>query len=84
MNIQILPKAKKELKRLPQNIAEIILRKIFSIKDDPLHYVERLKRGPLWKLRIGDYRSLMVISTKDNTIYILKVGHRKDIYKDLP
>lgn len=81
MKIIIQSTAKKSLKKLPKNIVEIILKKLYSIREEPLRYIERLKDSRLWKLRIGDYRALLYLNTKDNTINVLKIGHRKEIYK---
>lgn len=83
MNILIQPVAEKQLRKLPEDIAKVILAKVYSIKDNPLSYIERLKGGNLWKLRIGDYRAILVISTKDGIINVIKIGHRKNIYKKL-
>lgn len=83
MNILIMPVAEKQLRKLPEDIAKVILAKIYSIKDNPLSYIERLKGGSMWKLRIGDYRAILVISTKNNIINVIKIGHRKNIYKRL-
>lgn len=83
MNINILPAAKKSLRKLPREIAEMILRKLYSIKENPLGHIERLKGSQLWKLRIGDYRAIMMIDTGEKIMHIVKVGHRKDIYKRL-
>ncbi|MFC1768395.1 type II toxin-antitoxin system RelE/ParE family toxin [Nanoarchaeota archaeon] len=83
MRIIIQPIAKKQLKKLPHQVIEIILRKIYSIKEDPLSQIIRLKKSPFWKLRIGDYRVIMVINTKDQIINVIKIGHRKDIYQRL-
>ncbi|MBI3051525.1 type II toxin-antitoxin system RelE/ParE family toxin [Candidatus Woesearchaeota archaeon] len=83
MNINILPAAKKSLRKLPREIAEMILRKLYSIKENPLGHIERLKGSQLWKLRIGDYRAIMMIDTGEKIMHIVKIGHRKDIYKRL-
>jgi len=83
MKVVIQPTAKKNLKKLPNHIVIIILKKLNSIKDEPLRYIERLKESQLWKLRIGDYRAIIFINTKDQEIHILKIGHRKEIYKRL-
>ncbi len=80
-SIIILPKAKRQLQKLEKREIEIILKKIASIRENPLHYIERLKELPSWKLRIGDYRAIMSINTKEKKIFIEKVGHRKEIYK---
>ncbi len=81
-SIIILPKAKKQLLKLEKKTIEIVLKKIYSIKENPLHYIERLKELPSWKLRIGDYRAIMSINTREKKMFIEKIGHRKDIYKD--
>ena len=83
MNIIILPTAKKNLKKLPKNIINIILKKLNSIKSDPLRYIERLKESSFWKLRIGDHRAILFIKTKDNEIHVLKIGHRKNNMEQL-
>jgi len=81
MNIIIQPNAKKDLKKLPKKVVETVLKKLYSVKDNPLRYIERLKKSPLWKLRIGDYRAVLYLNTKEDKINVLKIGHRKDIYK---
>tara|TARA_Y100000310_G_scaffold109178_2_gene107617 strand:- start:2124 stop:2375 length:252 start_codon:yes stop_codon:yes gene_type:complete len=83
MKIVIQPSAKKDLKKLEKNIVEVILRKLYAIRDDPIRHIIRLKGGPLWKLRIGDYRLIMHIDTKEGIVNVVKIGHRKNIYKQL-
>lgn len=80
-SIIILPKAKKQLLKLEKKTIEIILKKIYSIRENPLHYIERLKEIPSWKLRIWDYRAIMSINSGEKKIFIEKIGHRKEIYK---
>ena len=81
MNIIIQPNAKKDLKKLPNQAVEAILKKIYSIRDNPLAHIERLKGSHLWKLRIGDYHSILYVDTKEDKLHVVKVGHRKNIYK---
>ena len=48
---------------------------------NPINFAEHLndfKFGE-YRFRIGDYR--IIFDVKDNVAMILKVGHRKDIYK---
>jgi mRNA interferase RelE/StbE len=80
-SIIILPKAKKQLLKLEKKTIRIILKKIYTIKKTPLHYIEKLKDIPSWKLRVGDYRAILSINTRDKKIFIEKIGHRKEIYK---
>ncbi|MFH1053450.1 MAG: type II toxin-antitoxin system RelE/ParE family toxin [Candidatus Woesearchaeota archaeon] len=83
MKIIIQPTAKKNLKKLPNSVREIILKKLFSIKDNPLPHIEKLKESALWKLRVGDYRCILFVHTGKEEVHILTVGHRKNIYKNL-
>lgn len=52
-----------------------------SVKKD-LKNIKKLSHHPVadYRLRIGDYRVLFDIDSQENTIDILKIGHRKDIY----
>ncbi|MBI4439792.1 type II toxin-antitoxin system RelE/ParE family toxin [Candidatus Woesearchaeota archaeon] len=83
MRFVIQPSAKKELKKLDRQIIEVILKKFYSIQNNPLPNLIRLKNSPFWKLRIGDYRAIVVINTKDQIVNVIKIGHRKNIYKRL-
>jgi mRNA interferase RelE/StbE len=83
MKIIVQPTAKKDLKGLSKDIIQKILKKLYVIRDDPLRHIERLKGAHLWKLRIGDYRAILFVDTKCEVVHVLKVGHRKNIYKRL-
>lgn len=83
MNIIIQPRAKKELKTFPKSVIGQILKKLYSISDKPLDSIERLKGYSLWKLRIGDYRAILYVDTGKQNIHVVKIGHRKNVYKRL-
>ena len=83
MNIIIQPRAKKELKAFPKLVTGQILKKLYSIRDEPLGSIEKLKGYSLWKLRIGDYRVILYVDTGKQNIHVIKVGHRKNVYKRL-
>jgi len=81
MNIIIQPSAKRDLKKLDKKIIELILRKLNSVRENPLEHITRLKSSRLWKFRIGDYRAILLVDTKRQEIHVIKLGHRKNIYK---
>lgn len=81
MNIIIQPSAKRDLKKLDKNTVEVILRKLNAIGENPMQHIIRLKSSSLWKLRIGDYRAIMVVDTGKQEVHVIKVGHRRNIYK---
>lgn len=75
------PNSKKQLKKLPKEIVARIVRKILDLELAPHHFIERLTAVSGWKLRVGDYRAILDINEKKKEIHILKIGHRKKIYK---
>lgn len=83
--VQLTSKAQKQLKKLPQSISA---RLIEAIKDLQTNTFPPAKFKHLthhktaeYRLRVGDYRVLYDVYDSDQTILILVVGHRKDIYR---
>jgi mRNA interferase RelE/StbE len=74
-------KAKKQLFKLEKNIQERIITALERIRIRPEAYITKLVGDPGFKLRIGDYRVIMDINNNNLLILVIKVGHRKDIYK---
>lgn len=82
-SVELSREAIKDIKKIDKKQAIIILKKIYSIRKNPKYNLERLKRVDLWKLRIGDYRSIIRFDTKNKIIFVTKIGHRKNIYQNL-
>ena len=71
------------LEKLPAQVKERIFNKIISTKENPLHFFERLEGRTDYKLRIGDYRAIADIEQNDKKIKVTRIGHRKNIYKEI-
>jgi mRNA interferase RelE/StbE len=71
------------LNKLNKKDSDIILNKIFSLRDNPYRSLKRLQGQKLWRLRIGDYRAVIDVIIKGQRIFVVRIGHRKDIYKHL-
>ena len=80
-SIQIEKNAEDFLKKLPKKEAEIVLNKIYSIRENPFRYLKRLQGEKLWRLRTGDYRVIVDIIVSMNNIIVLRIGHRKNVYE---
>ena len=83
--IEFLKTAEKELAALPQDAQRQIARKIEALRENPrppgvklLHATERF-----YRLRVGDYRVIYLIEGRRLVILVIKIGHRKDVYKNL-
>ena len=80
-SVQLSATSEKFLKKLPIREAERILEKLQSIREAPFRYIVRLKGTQLWKLRIGDYRAELDILIKGMTMFVVRIGHRRNIYE---
>ncbi len=78
--IELTETAKDFLKKLQEKDAEIILNKIYSIRENPYRFLKRLQGEKLWRLRIGDYRVVVDVIVSMNKIIVIRIGHRKNIY----
>ena len=74
-------KAKKQLFKLEKNTQERIITTLERIRIRPEAYITKLVGDPGYKLRVGGYRLIMDIDNNNLLILVIKVGHRKDIYK---
>lgn len=86
MQFQILYKnsVKKELQKITQFYRVAIVRKIELLKNNPRPIGSAKLTGSvdLFRIRHGDYRVIYKIQNNVLTIIIIKVGHRRDIYKN--
>jgi mRNA interferase RelE/StbE len=78
--IELTETAKDFLKKLQKKDAEMILNKIYSIRENPYRFLKRLQGEKLWRLRIADYRAKVDIIISMNKIIVVQIGHRKNIY----
>ena len=70
----------KELKKIP-TIREKILNLSKNPKPEGCKKLKGRNFPPLYRIRCGDYRVVYTINDKILLILILKIGHRKNIYK---
>jgi mRNA interferase RelE/StbE len=80
--VEIKKSAAKEIERLPSKDRRAILEKIESLSENPRPYdCKKLSAQEKYRVRCGDYRILYSIEDDILTIIVVKVGHRKDVYR---
>ncbi|MDD3293683.1 MAG: type II toxin-antitoxin system RelE/ParE family toxin [Geobacteraceae bacterium] len=85
--IEIDPAAERELEKLDKQQARRIL--TFLVErvgglDDPRSIGEALngsRFGQFWKYRVGDYRIIASIEDDILLILVVRVGHRREVYR---
>jgi mRNA interferase RelE/StbE len=77
--------ARKELERLPDDVAGRILDKIESLAGEPRPSGVTKLQGQknLWRLRVGDYRVVYSIDDFSKMIDVSVIRHRREVYRDL-
>jgi mRNA interferase RelE/StbE len=74
--------ASKELNSLPNKEIKKILKSIDQLIDNPRpSNSKKLSSSESYRIRVGDYRILYEIKEQILIIYIIKVAHRKDVYR---
>jgi len=72
----------KDLKAIPKTDLRRILKRIEGLAEDPRPPgCEKLTGQERYRLRQGRYRILYSIQVDELTVWVVKIGHRKDIYR---
>ncbi len=73
----------KDLRRISPPNLQKIKKELENLEKFPdLPQIKQLKNHPIadYRLRVGNYRILFDVNWDEEEIYILKIGHRKDVY----
>ncbi len=84
--IEVKRSAAKALKKISKPDQKRISKKIDNLAENlPNPDTTKMKgNNPFHKIRVGDYRIVYEIQDDILLILIIKIGHRKDIYRKLP
>ena len=81
-SLKILPSAEKQLGALDSVPYESVKRKIYSLREDARPPGCRKLAGlNAWRVRAGDYRVIYEIDDGSRTVTVLRIGHRREIYR---
>lgn len=74
----------KDLRAFPNQDVKRIMQRIRSLADDPRPAgCEKLSGQERYRVRQGVYRIVYEIEDDKLTVLIVKVGHRRDVYRDI-
>lgn len=85
-SVEFRPSVLKDLKRFPKRDLAKIKKKIeeIGINLPSLSTTKMKGNNAFHKIRSGDYRIIYEIHDDKLVILVVKIGHRKDVYKKLP
>ena len=76
-------KAERQLKKLEKTIQKQIVASLERARVRPEAHFKKLVGEKAYSLRVGYYRVIADIENKNLIVLVLKVGHRKKVYKKL-
>lgn len=84
-NLLLKKSAEKELRKLPTRIRIAVAKKIKALTKNPYPDGVSKLRGTdsLYRVRHADYRVIYSVDNGELIIMIIKVAHRKEVYRDL-
>lgn len=72
----------KDLSAFPKNDVKKILQRIKALAEDPRPTgCEKLTGQDRYRVRQGNYRIVYSIQDTELTVWVVKVGHRKEVYR---
>jgi mRNA interferase RelE/StbE len=85
-DLRIKPSAAKEIEALPRKSdRRRVVHRIESLADDPRPPgAHKLSGRDRYRLRVGRYRIVYAIEDDELVVLVVRVGHRKDVYRNLP
>ncbi len=81
--IEFAPRAERQFDDLPREVQERLTPRIEALAENPRPQgVKKLAGEPgLYRLRVGDYRIVYQIRDQELFILVVKIGHRREVYR---
>ena len=80
--LELTSQAQRQLDKLSVADLERIAAIIQQLKNNPRPYGAKKLRGPIYRIRTGDWRIVYAVFDKDNLVIVGKIARRsKDTYK---
>jgi len=80
-DVELSPAAFAFLSNMEKKDSERLTKKLEDAAKNPKHYLERLSGHDESRLRIGDYRAIILLLHDRDMFYVETIEHRKKAYK---
>ena len=82
--VDLRRQVQKSLDKLPKSDFQAVIEAIKGLAQTPRpRGVEKVKSTGLWRIRQGDYRIVYAVDDAEKVVTIVRVGHRREIYRAL-
>ncbi len=76
--------AEKELRNLPLQILRRVDARLLALSEEPWPRGAlklKGKEGEAWRVKVGDYRILYTVDTRQEVVKVYRIGHRRGVYR---
>ncbi len=81
--VELEPSAKRWLDKAERGVRRRVLTALVGLAENPRGPgVERLRSTDHYRLRVGDYRIVYELQEQRVLVLVLKIGHRREIYRN--
>lgn len=82
-DLRLKPSVAKDLHGIPQEDVRRILARIETLRENPRPPgSEKLSGQERYRVRQGNYRILYTVADAEVVVEIVKIGHRREVYRD--
>ncbi len=80
--VRLKRSAEKELERLPEEVFQRVVDALLRLETEPRPQgCKKLRGAEDYRVRVGAYRVLYAIDDASETVEVLAVAHRRDVYR---
>ncbi len=82
--VELRQRVRQSLDKLPEKDYRVVITALESLEQEPRpRGVEKIRGTELWRIRKGDYRVIYYINDQEQTIAVVRIGHRRDVYRGI-
>ncbi|OGO01826.1 MAG: addiction module antitoxin [Chloroflexi bacterium RBG_13_52_12] len=82
--VELRRAVQKFLDRIQKQERTKIITALLELEQNPRPKgVEKVRNTELWRVREGDYRMIYHINDDEKIIIVVRIGHRRDVYRGL-
>ncbi len=82
--VELRRSVQKSLEKIQSQERSNIITALLELEKNPRpRGVEKVRGTELWRIREGDYRIVYSIDDFEKVITVVKIGHRRDVYRGL-
>ncbi len=81
--VEVSKPAGKQIAALDRTVQNRIIDRLTPLGDNPRPAGSKKLAGPdaFWRIRVGDYRILYTIEDRRLVVLVIKIGHRREVYR---